>query len=460
MGNLSPTADRFIQETFHKAHSFETLLHSIKARTPQVGTKSLLNIAVAISRNIRVSLEMELEANPHLSSDQVLDMCARRQQLIDSLHKRVFDVIQPAEYSLYPIGVIAATEDLVSDIVPTPALILNPYSGSTYEILAYHRLFNGYRDTLSPYVKDISEEEEKLPEWAIILSYPAVQSTNILLHTIMMGHEVIHLKDHVDKISSGLIATRQVRITKTAVRREAARLGEEPQRLFEETEPVLRQWLAELVADLVAVRVYGPAYLFSFARLSLALQVMDHYSDSHPSSRMRLGLMLGELRSLGYFQEYIETRMIREELHHWLTFAASPVPQPERSHYVAFESIMRAKTHLTRRVRTATQGIEFNVNQFIAQVPPLLEYLQHGIPPSETLDIVSRRSDPASIPSILNAGTLYYLQGMSQLKDMLATHEEKPAIAAMTKLSGLLARGIEASYAFKEWRDGETIAQS
>ncbi len=402
---------------------------------------------------------MELEANPHVSSDQVLELCARRQQLLDKLHKLVFDVMQPAEYTLYQIGVIATTEDLITDIVPTPALILNPYSGSTYEILAYHRLFNGYRDTLSPYVKDISEEERKLPEWVIILSYPAVQSTNILLHTIMMGHEVIHLTDHVDNISSGLIATGQVKIIKTVVRREAASL-EEAQRLFEKTEPVLRRWLAELVADLFAVRVYGPAYLFSFARLSLALQVMDQYSESHPSSRMRLGLMLDELRSLGYFQEYTETRKIREELHHWLNFAASPGPRLEGSHYVAFESIMRAKTRLTRRVRTATQGREFNVNQFIAEVPPLLDFLQHGIPPSEVVDIVSRRSDPASLAGILNAGTLCYLEGMAELKDLLATGEKKPAIAAMTKLSELLARAIESSYAFKEWRDGETVAQA
>ena len=104
---------------------------------------------------------------------------------------------------------------------------------------------------------------------------------------------------------------------------------------------------------------------------------------------------------------------------------------------------MLAKTRLTRRVRTATQGGEFSVNDFLVEVPPLLKYLQHGIPPAEILDIVSRRSDPASLAGILNAGTLYYLEGMSELKYMLATGEEKPAIAAMTKLSELLARAIE-----------------
>ena len=121
---------------------------------------------------------------------------------------------------------------------------------------------------------------------------------------------------------------------------------------------------------------------------------------------------------------------------------------------------MRAKTHLTQRVRTATQGREFNIDQFIAEVPHLLEYLRHGIPPAEILDILSRRSDPASLAGILNAGTLYYLEGMSQLKEMLAAGEEDPVMAAMTKLNELLARAIEGSYAFKEWRRGETVAQA
>lgn len=353
---------------------------------------------------------------------------------------------------------MVAIQDLISDIVQNFAPILNPYSGSTYAITAYPNLLDAYRDVLSPYVREKSDEEQVLPEWVVILSYPASESTNILLHTIMMGHEVIHLKDYVDNISSGLIATREIRIIKQAVRTEATRLNLDPASLFEATERVLRQWLAELVADLFATRIYGPAYLFSFARLSLALQVMDEYTERHPSSRMRLGMMLEELRSLGYLVRRRQTSKIREELHYWLDFAARPGPRPEDSRYVAFQSIARAKARLARRVRAATEGQEFSVGRFMAEVPPLFEYLQHGIPPSEILDTQLRVSEPASIAGILNAGTLYYLQGMSELKDMLATVEEKPTIVAMTKLSELLARAIEASYAFKEWREGEGVA--
>lgn len=272
--NLPSTVVHFIHETFHKAITFESLLLRIKSRTPQRGIKELLDTAHAISQTVRASLEMELAANPQFSEGQVIDLCTRRQQLVDSIHEIVFEVIQPTEYSLYPTGIIEAAEHLIKEIITDFALVLNPYSGNTYKITAYPNLLDLFRTSLSPYVKDKSEEERKLPEWIVILSYPAVQSTNVLLHSIMVGHELVHLKDHIDTISSSLVASGDVRIIKAAVRRESTRLGKGRTQLFEDTEPILRQWLSELVADLIAVRVFGPTYLFSFASLSLSLEVI------------------------------------------------------------------------------------------------------------------------------------------------------------------------------------------
>jgi hypothetical protein len=449
--NNNPS-NRFIKETLHKAHSFETLLTRIKARTPQHGTKSLLDTAKAVSSNIRTSLKIELKANKHLSDEQIFELCTRRNLLLDSIHQTVFDVIQPTEYTLYPIGIIAAAEILIKDFVQNFALILNPYSGNTYKINAHPHLLDFYRDLLSPYIKRKSKEENKLPDWIVILSYPAVQSTNILLHTIMVGHEVIHLKDYVSQISSPLITTGQVKIVKKNVRSEAKRLNDmEPAKLFQDTQPVLSSWLSEIIADLIAIRTFGPAYLFSFLSLSIALGVMDKYSDLHPSSRTRIILMLDELRNLGYMRPRKTTQRITEELKYWTNYTNSQTIRPNGAHYVALNSIMRARKRIKTKVRSATTGLEYGIDDFQKEVPNLLKYLKNGVPPSEIVDISFRSSKPATLAGILNAGVYLHLEGMKEIRELLAV-EKEPDMEAMTKFNELLSRSIEISIALKEWQ--------
>jgi hypothetical protein len=112
-GKINPATNRFVKETLHKAYSFEALLTRIKARTPQHGIKILLDTAKAISQNISASLIIELKANKNLSAERIINLCADRSLLLDSIHEEVFKVIQATEYTLYPMGLIAATENLI-----------------------------------------------------------------------------------------------------------------------------------------------------------------------------------------------------------------------------------------------------------------------------------------------------------------------------------------------------------
>ncbi len=289
------------------------------------------------------------------------------------------------------------------------------------------------------------------------MSYPAVEAPNILLHTVMLGHEVTHLEDHIHKISSDMISSGDVRIVKSAVRQEAKDRNISPIELFADTDMVLRAWLSELVADLIAVRRYGPAYFCSFVKISLALNIMDIFGDKHPSSRMRIRFMLDELRDLGYFKPSKDMNIIKNELQYWVGFVKSTCSIPTGGRYVAMRSIELARKRITKRVRIASRGTEFSAKHFNIEVPPLFEYLKNGIPPCEILDIKSRETNPASIAAILNTGNLYYLHGMAEIKEMVGVDSEDADIMTMIKVNQLLARAVETSCMFQDWRNGETV---
>jgi hypothetical protein len=452
--NINPTANRFIKETLHKAYSFEALLTRIQARTPQHGTKSLLDTAKAVSQNISASINIELKANKNLSVEQIINLCTNRSLLLDSIHEVVFKVIQATEYTLYPMGLIAATEILIQDIIPTFALILNPYEGGTYKITAYPKLLDSYRKSLGPYQKKETKKEKRLPEWIVVLSYPAVQSNNILLHTIMVGHEVMHLEDWVSNISSTLIKSGQVKIIKKEVRREAKKTKEKQGgELFKNTGPVLRSWLREIIADLIAIRRFGPAYFFSFLSLSFALGVMDQFSERHPSSRTRLKLMFDELRNMGYMRPRKINQRIVEELQFWENYINSKNVYPSGKYLIALNSILRARERIRARVRALNRSKEYTIHNFLNEVPKLLEYLNNGIPPSEVFDISTHLSTPATLSGILNAGMCQYLDGLKEIQGLLK-NEGNLEMLAMTKFNELLSRAIEVSIVLQEWKKG------
>lgn len=219
---------------------------------------------------------------------------------------------------------------------------------------------------------------------------------------------------------------------------------------------ILENWLSEIVADLLATRIFGPTYFFSLARLSLSLGTMDQHSTTHPCSRMRLRMMLEELRSLGYLRKRKTDEIICSELQEWAAYLkeeVKPISTPPYSSphcSIAELKILATKNTLMTKVSQAIGSEEYKATAFHKEVWKLVELLDNGISPVEIKDANKRSIKPASMVSILNAGYVFFLAHMDRLYSMLKNSGDIN-FKAVAKLNELLLHAMQASTISQRW---------
>ena len=163
--------------------------------------------------------------------------------------------------------------------------------------------------------------------------------------------------------------------------------------------------------------------------------------------------MFGELRNLGYMRSRKTNQRIVEELKFWENYFNLNTNDPTGEYLIALNTIIRARERIRSRVRVLNRGKEYGIQNYLSEVPKLLEYLENGIPPSEVFDVSTRLSSPATLGGILNAGMFLYLDGLKEIKELLK-NEDNLEMLAITKFNELLSRAIEVSIALQEWKKG------
>lgn len=474
---LSTIGEQFVKQTIRDVHETERAFAECKIKMARRGSKYLLETGIVICRMLRVSLRMELDDLVAKKTDvDLFRFCQKYQRMLRELHYNIIGFLPRISEREYPPEIVRPIESTIRQFESNFALILNPYNNGTFMLTAWPDIYRQYLEQLSPYVPaKYSRKKPNLPKWFIFLSFPRVASRNPLLHSITMTHEILHLRDHIEGISAGLSS--KIRIS----RAEFANLinsilssripvpGHElmlmprtyaevytqdvlESAVMQQCTDVIDRWIRELVADLLAVRSLGPAYLFAFAEHSLALGVMDVDSDDHPNSRMRLRLILNELRNLRYFRRFKDKEGLVLRLQMWNHFAKEEI-RPEQSphHTVVTSSISRSLPKIVEKIRLTTQGTEYTAEKFYKEVWPLVELLENGIPPCELVDTKVQTSSPPSLAGILNAGYMAYLGGLDSLCKFLRVSGEVGEIEARRKLDDLLLKAIESTEIWQAW---------
>lgn len=471
--------ERYYQDTLQAIWQFEYFLAKEKAPPSYPDRDKLLDISIRICQMMRASLEVERESSSNTIDFNLFELCATYHRHLQRLQNEILDFVPLSDPSEQPFEIVEPLKTLIRKFEPDFALILRGYSKQNYELIAYENLYQSYVDKLSPYVPNEYRDLPTSPKWFIFFSFPQTQSRNILLHTITLSHEMLHLRDHILGITSELL--RRINISaqdiKPLVERiSATRLPTErpllPPLTLEEVWPrneieratkeacseILENWLSELVADLLATRIFGPAYFFSLARLSLSLGTMDQHSITHPCSRMRLQMMLQELRNLGYLRKRKIDEIIYSELEKWATYLREEVkpismpPQSEPYCNIAESKILATKNTLMPKVNQASIGESYDAKAFHAEVSKLIELLNNGISPVEIKDQNKRSIKPASIVSILNAGYVFFLAHMDRLYSMLGSSQDTK-FKGVAKLNELLLHAMQASTISQHWLD-------
>jgi len=471
--------ERYYQDTLQAIWQFEHFLTKEKAPRSYPDRDKLLDISIRICQMMRASLEAERESSFNATDFNLFELCATYHKHLQRLQNEILDFVPLSDPSEQPFEIVEPLKALIQKFEPDFALILRGYSKQNYELIAYENLYESYVDRLLPYVPNEYRDLPTSPKWFIFFSFPQIHSRNILLHTIILSHEMLHLRDHilgitnellckidisaqdikplVERISATHLPTDRPLLTPITLEEVLSR-NEIERSTKEVCSEILENWLSELVADLLATRIFGPAYFFSLARLSLSLGTMDQHSITHPCSRMRLQMMREELRNLGYLRKRKIDEIIYSELEKWAAYLREEVkpismpPQSEPYCNIAESKILATKNTLMTKVNQAAGSESYSAKAFHEEAWRLVELLDNGISPVEIKDQNKRSIKPASIVSILNAGYVFSLTHMDRLYSMLGNPQDIK-FKGVAKLNELLMHAMQASTISQHWLD-------
>jgi len=163
-----------------------------------------------------------------------------------------------------------------------------PDSFETHQSSLFDYLFDDF------HLADSNERLEHLRKPTLsIISVPYIEGTTTLWHPITLGHEIAHLR--IDAMRG--LAPRRNLMQSLLARPEVARLIEEGarDRMYKMPSEILNRWVDELLCDLNAVRLFGPAGLSAVAEfvgvLGSARASVEVPTDSHPALSLRLKVM-------------------------------------------------------------------------------------------------------------------------------------------------------------------------
>jgi deoxycytidine triphosphate deaminase len=151
----------------------------------------------------------------------------------------------------------------------------------------------------------LTEAEAKLS----IFSVPYIEGTRVLWYPIVVGHEIAHIRldQGVDrpshlKTTEPLASRRDIRFS--GLLDELVHQAPDPALIVRNLNRQLLRWAEELICDLNAVRLFGPAGLAAIAEFLSILQSQSQAelldSDTHPPLSIRLKVLFQYLERVGW----------------------------------------------------------------------------------------------------------------------------------------------------------------
>jgi hypothetical protein len=318
-----------------------------------------------------------------------------------------------------------------------------------------------------------------MPSFLAIMSIPAAERDNILLHSAL-GHEMGHiLAAHFHDVN-GYVTHAAVALDEGQLRTIAKTIavaanpagGATPDwGLFEnevynsikaQSLKVLGSWLSELLADAYAVFLLGPSSLLSLHDLA-GPQVA---SDTHPPTTLRYPLMLECLRLSGFRNvgnptlAWLDERLLAIESSH-------PVPPivPNQIHGVVeaclsshLDGIAQYVMHPAAHGATAAIPYSFTEWEKTLRTSPmgssslLVERLLNYVIPDCYKPTGQEEEQVADLASILLSGWAVYYGNWDMFCAGLGKQTLSEQYVARQKLFNLLLKAIESSYLQVQWR--------
>lgn len=452
-----------LREVFQKIFDIEEAVRSARAVTSASGLRTYLETIDQIASLLERALRSESEAAA--DEAEVEEIASRFDLAVRDLHRDAFELTSTELVHFYPSELLPAIAHEVDRSGVRASLVLHPYAGNSYETRIFPSLYTEYLDFISPEGALTSEAE---PEWFVFFSYPKSEAKNALLHLVMLSHEVMHLREirHklVDQVISGIEVTIETQAVQDAVQQLASAPVDQSDALVipttvgelykvehlesivvGESNAVIASWLREIVCDMLATRLYGPAYLCAFTSLSRTLGVFNVFSNSHPSSYFRVRFILQELANLGYGAQSFKFSHYQELITYWRARLEAEETAPAVPyHRIAREKILDSAEAIRQIVRKDSDGHDLKMRDLNKELEGLLGYLRHGIPPGQVLTTAGSFSK-VRFSAIMNAAWYFYISEIDTIAKLISAGSEAFEPRPLAKLNELTFKALDIS---------------
>lgn len=398
-------------------------------------------------------------------------------KLLNDVQEQLFPFLEKLGSPHVPLAVLPAMQRIASEFETDVELYLFPASEHNFGFSGFRNLTRTFIQKFELIIPDdlkaeIQKEAEKLPSWFVFLSFPYVVHDSAL-HLTPLLHELGHFADFergiykellpidvsgieaadklVDKICQMPLSQQGPKAESSQEPSVEARVGQILQReviaqqVFAQCSEVIHSWVHELISDLFALRMVGPAYFYAFATFAGTVGLEAKAEKTHPSPAIRIDFMVKELKELGYFSED-SSEQVRSSLKGWENWIQTQKLEPEDDiALVAHLAMKENATKLANAVRKHSPQFSYEAETFVAKVPCVTADLDAGIPPIDRPSVHKGVLEPCGFADILNGAWTTYMFSPERLESLLDCRVEERKLRAVSVLNELVLKAIEAS---------------
>jgi hypothetical protein len=219
--------------------------------------------------------------------------------------------------------------------------------------------------------------------------------------------------------------------------------------LFKDCNSMVESWLRELIADVLAVHVLGPAYYFAFVEFLTHAAAEDKFDSEHDQPGFRLKLIFQELEYLRYFE-------VQNPLSKVLRQSRDRVEKEMTEDYdskalVVHKTIGQNLAKIQGKLREFIDrsGFAFSASKYNDEVPHIVSRLMQGVSPAEWYHEATNSLRPSSMVGVLNAGWQVYETSFDEFCALFS--ESMPITKRLVNLNELLFHAIESSEVVRLW---------
>lgn len=357
----------------------------------------------------------------------------RLTHLLSHLHEFMF-ILNETSRAKTPAALISSLRDTVRTQTGSDVeLLIRPdRQGLRYRYRPLDKHILEWLTEAAEFI-DVSVEDLAAPlgDGVVVLSYPAAERNNVILHCIFLhelGHHITDRNGVLDRVLA-VVALPELD-------------GEDPNAFGK----VCENWIWEFAADLAAVRLAGPAYAFGIYQSMLATEVLDTHTLTHPASWWRMRVLLDVLRAEGFFEEGRVPPEVLARMESWTGDLASA---EERSRAkiqgkVEWEALIAYATeaipHLIREV-DASMPHGFTAADYERECPKLSAQLRQLIPINEWYE--DGAWHVASFAGILNTGWNFVLGELEEFYGEYKVTDAREREQLRQRVFALVAKSVE-----------------